>query len=210
MSLFPVYLKLDGKKVVVVGGGKVAERKVFDLLQSGGNVSIISPFLSAGLAELLKEGLVQWIAEPFSSQNFPDKVFLIVAATDNPEINKAVYDFAKLKNILINVVDQPELCDFYVPSIVRKGDLAIAISTGGKVPSFSRALREFFENLLSDDFGKAIIYMDKLRTKLKKSDVPEKSKILLSAARTIVDRLMNGSSWTETRYEVEEDLKNEI
>ena len=210
MSLFPIYLKLENRKVAVVGGGKVAERKVFDLLQSGGDVVVISPFLSTGLVELLKEGRINWIAEQFSPASFPEDVFLIVAATDDPDVNRAVYEFARLHKILINVVDSPDLCDFYVPSVVRKGELTIAISTGGRVPSLSRAVREFLENLLPEDLGRALDYMDGLRNKLKEAGVPERGKLLLSSAREIVEKLMSGYSWGEARREVERDLKDEI
>ena len=210
MSFFPVYLKIAGKRILVVGGGKVAERKVYDILQGGGEVYVLSPYLSDGLTFLLKEGRINWIAEEFSTGLLPEEVFLIIAATDDAEINRRVFDYARSRGILINVVDEPEMCDFYVPSVVRKGDLMIAISTGGRAPSFSRAFREFLEGVIPDDVSRALEYLSDIRNRLKENSVPERGKILLDSAREMIGRLAGGASWGEVREEVEKELEDEI
>ncbi len=210
MSFFPIYLNLRGKKVVVVGGGKVAERKVFDLLQAGSEIYVISPFLSEGLSLLLKEGQFQWVADSFSENLVPSDAFIVIAATDEEEINQRIYDFARGCGIMVNVVDQPELCDFYLPSVVKKGDITIAISTGGKAPSFSRALREKLERMLPDDLARALEFVSDIRDKMKEKGIPDRGKILLGSAREIVERLTGGESWSETREEVEGELKDEV
>ncbi len=210
MSLFPVYLKLEGKRVVVIGGGNVAERKVSDLLQCGGKVTVISPFLSGGLTEMLKQKRVEWIAKTFSPRLLPSNTFLIIAATDDADINMQAYRLARERGILINVVDNPDLCDFYVPSVVRKGDITIAISSGGRAPSFSRAVRESLEELIPDELEKALDYIDAMRRKLRERGVSDRGKILLDSARMLVGRLMRGNSWGDIKKEIEEDLNGEI
>ncbi len=210
MSFFPIYLKVDNKSALIVGGGKVAERKTFDLLQGDSDVYVMSPFLSDGLTMLLKEGRINWIASEFAPDEVPEDIFLIIAATDSEEVNREIYNYAKSRNILINVVDSPDLCDFYVPSVIRRGEVTIAISTGGRAPSFSRALREFIESVLPEDISRALDFISDVRTRLMDAGVSQRGKILLKSAREVISKIGSGENLTEVKREIEEKLKDEI
>jgi len=136
-TLFPIHLNLEGQRVLVVGGGQVALRKVELLLDAGARITVVSPKICPDLDSI--EGLnVQ--RRPFE----PDDIngcMIAIAATDDAKVNRMVVREARKHRVLVNVVDQPELCDFYVPASIRRHRLCVAISTGGASPSLARRLR---------------------------------------------------------------------
>ena len=140
MSFYPVCLDLAGKACVVVGGGRVAERKVSGLLSCSAQVTIISPDLTDGLLRLQDEGAIQWISRGYCAGDL-GQAFLVIAATDDEETQKQVYEEAATRNLLLNVADVPQRCNFILPASVRQGDLVISISTAGKSPALARKLR---------------------------------------------------------------------
>jgi precorrin-2 dehydrogenase/sirohydrochlorin ferrochelatase len=137
---FPVFLDLVDRKVVVVGGGRVAERKVHSLLRSRAAVTVISPALTAGLKSLVRRGLVRHLRRRYRSGDLRN-AFLAFAATNDPALQRRIAAEANRLRCLVNVADRPELCTFLSPSVLRRGDLTIAISTGGKSPALAKALR---------------------------------------------------------------------
>jgi siroheme synthase-like protein len=148
MSLFPMFVKLQGRQVVVVGGGEIAAGKIEGLLQAGAKIQIISPALNTQLASLVGENKIEWAEKEFSAEDLKD-AFLVIAATSVPSVNEAVYRAADARGLLCNAVDDIENCHFYYGAVVQRGDLQIAISTNGKSPALAQRLRKELE----EEFG---------------------------------------------------------
>ncbi len=161
MENYPAFLDLEGKKAVVVGGGKVAERKVLLLLKSGAGVTVISPFLTRRLAREKTLDRIRHLARRYRKNDLKG-AFIVIAATDSPETNRTVGRDAPA---LVNVVDVPAECNFIAPSVVNRGPLIIAISTGGTSPAMSKALRKELEGLYGRRFADYLGFVKKIRTK---------------------------------------------
>src|SRR4030042_230398 len=146
-SYYPIFLDLKGKRCIVVGGGSVAERKVEMLLEHETSVTVISPELSPKLQHLADQGAIKTITRNYQKGDLKG-AFLVIAATDDPSVNAAVAGQARKQRALVNVVDDPRASDFIVPSMVRRGDITIAISTAGKSPALARKLRSLLEATL--------------------------------------------------------------
>ncbi|MDO8746710.1 MAG: bifunctional precorrin-2 dehydrogenase/sirohydrochlorin ferrochelatase [Thermodesulfovibrionales bacterium] len=158
---YPILLNLKGKKCVVAGGGKVAERKALSLLRSGAKITVISP---EGTERLKKENLrghIKYIPRRYKKGDLKN-AFLVIAATDSIETNRKISEDAPY---LVNVVDMPLLCNFIVPSVVRRGPLTIAVSTSGISPSLARAIRKELEGRYGREFEKHLNYIKKMRVK---------------------------------------------
>jgi precorrin-2 dehydrogenase/sirohydrochlorin ferrochelatase len=140
MSFYPICLDLEGRACVVIGGGRVAARKVLGLLSCSAQVSVISPELTEELLKQYKKGNFEWIDREYCQGDLK-QAFLVIAATDNEEIQQKIYEEAVTYNILLNVADVPQRCNFILPATARQGDLMIAISTSGKSPALARKLR---------------------------------------------------------------------
>ncbi|NPV26352.1 MAG: bifunctional precorrin-2 dehydrogenase/sirohydrochlorin ferrochelatase [Firmicutes bacterium] len=150
--LYPVYLRLEGQKCVVVGGGQVAARKVASLLECGAAVTVISPHVTPELADLSRRQLITYHQRPYRSGDL-DGAFLVISATDDEQVNQQVAHDAQTQKILVNVVDDPTYCSFYVPSVIRRGSLCISISTEGKSPLLARKLREELAARFGPEYG---------------------------------------------------------
>lgn len=144
--VYPIMLNLAGKSAVVIGGGKIAERKVNGLLETGASITVVSPEVTSGLEQLARSGKIDWIQEPFYPQQL-QQAFLIVAATDSREVNEAVFDSTS-PHQLINIVDDPERSSFTVPSVIRRGRLTVAVSTGGASPILAKKIKSQLEQQL--------------------------------------------------------------
>lgn len=162
---YPVFLNLKNKLCVVIGGGKVAERKVISLLKAGAKVKIISPEVTETLKKLIQTHNLQWEKRPYQEEDLKE-AFLVIAATNSPEVQVRVFQEAEEKGIPCNVVDKPELCSFIVPSVVQRGDLLIAISTGGASPAVARRIREKLESLFGEEYTIYLRLMRKIREKV--------------------------------------------
>ena len=149
MGYYPVFLELEGMTVLVIGGGKVAERKIAALRDCGANILLISKELNDKLKVLIDKDEIEFLGTEFNEEAL-DKVFLVVAATDDFQLNHQISLIARKKGLLVNAVDQPSDCNFIVPSVVRSGDLMIAISTSGKSPALAKKIRKELET----QFGK--------------------------------------------------------
>lgn len=168
MKYYPVFWDIRGKSCVVVGGGEVAVRKVKRLLDCGAKVSVISLQLTPELAELKKQKIICHIAAEYSG----DLIFgaaLVVGATDDEKTNAVISLDARNKGIPVNIVDDPQKCDFILPSIVEKGDLTIAIGTGGKSPALARHLREELESKYGVEYEIFLNILGNLRAKMVKN-----------------------------------------
>ena len=154
-AMYPVYLDLRGKDCLIIGGGDVATRKAQTLLNFGANVIVNAPEISQGLLHLARKNEIRFVKGKYRGDLVRGKT-LIVAATDDMQVNKRVYRDATRRNILVNVVDQKQLCTFVAPSIVRRGPLVISISTGGAAPMFSRIMRERLEKMFGPEYASAV------------------------------------------------------
>lgn len=160
MSLYPVNLKVEGRLCVIVGGGRVALRKVESLLQSGAEIRLISPALAAGFEPL--HGRLEHVARPYHWGDL-DGAFLAIAATDDDAVNRAVVEEAHGRHLLLNVVDKPEQCNFYVPATVRRGELLVTVSTGGELPALSQRLRQQLEGDFPEAWAEALTLLGQAR-----------------------------------------------
>ena len=164
-SYYPVFLDLKGRRCLVVGGGSVAERKTRMLLEHNALVTVISPALNQGLQQLAEQGAIQVVPRNFKSNDLRG-AFLAIAATDDPITNAAVSDKGRKQRILINVVDDPKVSDFIVPSIVRRGDITIAISTAGKSPALARKIRTELDAILPAQYARLLSLVSDVREEL--------------------------------------------
>jgi precorrin-2 dehydrogenase / sirohydrochlorin ferrochelatase len=201
MKYYPVFWNIRDKRCIVVGGGEVAFRKVKRLLDYGAQVSVVSPKLVAELTSLKAENAIEHIAVAYDIQ-YIEKAVLIIGATDDEKTNAAVCADARSLGIPVNIVDDPQKCDFILPSIVERGDLTIAISTGGKSPALARHLREELEANYGAEYGVLLNILGSLRPKIKKSANGKKWLEALLAAG-ILD-LIKAEKYDEVKNKVRE------
>lgn len=179
MDLFPIFLKLAARPCVVVGAGNLAESKIESLQAAHAKVTVIAPKASRRIEDLAEAGDVEWLQREYAAGDLTGN-FLVVAATDVPAVNRAVFAEATEKNILCNAVDDPPFCDFYFPSVVRRGDLQIAISTAGASPALAQQLRKEINAQLPLDTGDWLTDLGDLRREVTQMEpLNEARKLLL-------------------------------
>jgi precorrin-2 dehydrogenase / sirohydrochlorin ferrochelatase len=164
-NLFPMFLKLGGRSCLVVGAGKVGESKIRSLLVAGAKVRVVAPWATPAIAAWRQADVLTWEAREFQTSDL-DATFLVVTATSSVDVNDLVYREAQRRQVLCNVVDDPERCDFYYPAVVRRGALQVAISTAGKSPALAQRLRREFEAQLAPVYAGWIEELGKLRKQL--------------------------------------------
>lgn len=165
MNLQPIFLKLEGRRGLLVGAGNVALEKIATLLKTGVQLRVIAPEARDEVKELAREGKLEWVARAFEPADL-DGAFIVIAATDVPEVNAAVYRGAVERNILCNSVDDIPNCDFFFGSVVSRGDLQIAISTAGESPSLAQRLRSEIDEQLPQDLGPWLKTIGELRREI--------------------------------------------
>ncbi|HEV2576553.1 MAG TPA: bifunctional precorrin-2 dehydrogenase/sirohydrochlorin ferrochelatase [Acidobacteriaceae bacterium] len=162
MSLFPMFLKLTGRPCVVVGAGAIAEGKIGALLDAEAKVTVIAPEALPRVREWTEGGDIAWVQREYREGDLAG-AFLAVAATATSEVNRAVFAEATKRGVLVNAVDDPPFCDFYFPSIVKRGELQIAISTAGESPALAQRLRKEINAALPLDTGEWLMELGRLR-----------------------------------------------
>ncbi|HEX3031194.1 MAG TPA: bifunctional precorrin-2 dehydrogenase/sirohydrochlorin ferrochelatase [Bacillota bacterium] len=162
---YPVFLNLTGQSCVVIGGGFVAERKVRSLLESGACVTVVAPQATPWLTEACQHKKVRLITRAFQPEDI-DRPFLVVAATDDLETNRQVADYCLNHGVLVNVADDPEKSSFIVPAVVRRGPLAIAVSTDGNSPYLARKIRQHLEEEFGPEYEEFLRLMGSLRKEI--------------------------------------------
>lgn len=189
---------------MIVGGGQVAERKIENLLDYGMDIRVVSPQAREGIQQWAEEGIIQWQARDFSESDLPG-VFMAFVATDNSNVNQAIVEACRKAGVLVNAVDDPPNCDFYVPSIVRRGSLVLAISTEGKSPFFARRLREELENTISPAYGEFVEIMGEIREEIKEKvpDITLRKKIFKSLVYSEVLDLLKAGEKDKARERIE-------
>jgi precorrin-2 dehydrogenase/sirohydrochlorin ferrochelatase len=189
-ALFPMFLKLDGRKCVVVGAGHIAVQKLECLLESGADVQVIAPVASSEVQQLAQSCRLTWTQTEFQPAHLQG-ASLVIAATGNPAVNEAVYRAAQQCGVFCNSVDEPERCDFYYPAVVRQGDLQIAISTAGKSPALAQRIRKELEEQFDSSYISWLDWLGTVRELFFKRQIdPElRSKTLHRiAGRTVFER----------------------
>jgi len=176
--VYPVCLQLTDKLCVVVGGGGVAERKVKEVLSQHGRVRLISPEVTPFLQQLVDDALIEWFPRGYSKSDLAG-AFLVFAATSNRSVQDKVVEDAREENLLVNVADQPEACDFHVPASIHRGELTIAISTNGKSPAMAAMVRKRLEQQIGEEFGVLVELIAEIRKQVLAGTANQKDKRIL-------------------------------
>lgn len=212
MFAFPLFIDLSDKKCVIVGGGKVAERKTETLLLFHAQITVLSPKLTDRLQELEKENRITVVDKEFSEKHLED-AFLVIAATSERLVNNRVYDYSVKNNIFVNVADCPEQCTFIFPSIVQRDSLVVGISTSGSYPALSKKVRQKIEGLLPQTYSEALPILKDIRRKSgEEIPDPKERKEVLKTVISRFDTLADTAGQEDLKnriYNIYEELKHE-
>lgn len=166
MALYPIFLKLEGRKVLIVGGGAVAEQKIEGVLRSATDVTVIAPEVTPHIRQWAEEGRLIHIPQEFK-HGMACGYFLVIAATDSAAVNHAVYTEARAAGALCNAVDDTPYCDFYAPALVSRGEFQIAISTGGNSPALAQRVRKHLETQYGLEYASWTAWLGRMRSMLR-------------------------------------------
>ena len=169
-SYYPIFMNVQGKKCVVIGGGQVALRKVKSLLEYGARVEVISPVICPELNKMNEKGEISVIRADYRPGGLPNAL-LAIAATDNDNRNLEVARESRNKGVLVNVVDCAENSDFILPSYLRRGDVTIAVSTSGRSPALARKIRTRLENEFGDEYASLALLIGEVRAEVNKREL---------------------------------------
>ena len=201
---YPIMLQLDGKKVVVIGGGKVAERKVIGLLGTGAQVAVVSPEATKEIQTLFLDGKIVWLKKFFSGEDLQDAA-LIFAATDDKDLNQSVKSLAGIHQ-LVTIADDPDHSDFHLPAHVQRGRLSIAVSTGGASPILAKKLRAELEQQFDERYAEYIDFLFAARQWiLKEVEDPSLKRKLLTVI--VSEDFLNSQNRAEDFRRLYEELK---
>jgi siroheme synthase-like protein len=167
MGYYPLYLEMNRRRCLVIGGGAVAERKIASLLEAGAEVTVISPDITETVARWSNDGSIQFHARHYQREdlNGHDLVFV---ATNDASVNAQVHQDGKNEGVWVNAADDPEHCDFILPSVLRRGDLTVAISSGGNSPALARTIREELESYFTEEYEQLAGLAAEARVELRK------------------------------------------
>ncbi|MBW2435499.1 MAG: bifunctional precorrin-2 dehydrogenase/sirohydrochlorin ferrochelatase [Deltaproteobacteria bacterium] len=196
MKYYPANLNIQNRNCLVVGGGGVGTRKVISLLDCGARVTVVSPDPTPRLKKLAAEGSIQLKERSYSSADL-NKMFLVIGATDDENLNRRISTDAERVNILCNIADRPEVCNFILPAIVRRGDLTITISTSGKSPALAKRLRLDLEAQFGKEYADFLQLMGAIRDKLlSQAHAPEAHKALFNQLidKDLIGRIKAGNT----------------
>jgi precorrin-2 dehydrogenase/sirohydrochlorin ferrochelatase len=160
--IYPIALVMEGRPCLVVGGGRVAERKIESLLQAGATVRVVALAATEAVQALARERLIELRLGAYAPDDL-EGAFVVIVATNDATLNAGISEECGRRGLLVNVVDQPALCSFYVPAVVERGPVSIAISTGGAGPALAKRLRVMLEEIVGEEYGRLALLMDELR-----------------------------------------------
>ena len=175
-SLFPMFVKLAGRQVLVVGAGQVGEQKISGLLETGARVRVVALDATATVRDWARQGKVELDLRAFANDDLHG-AFLVVVATSSRTLNERIDGEAQRLGILCNVVDVPDLCDFFYPSVVRRGDLQIAVSTTGQSPSLAQKIRQQLEKQFGPGYATWVAELGETRKLILASDLDKERKL---------------------------------
>jgi siroheme synthase-like protein len=190
MGFYAIFIDASRRPCVVFGGGAVAQRRIEGLLAAGAIVTVVSPVLTGALMELVAQGALQHIARAYEAGDLAGYNLAFVA-TDNREGNQAIFSEARLRGVWINSADDPGYCDFILPGVVRRGELSIAISTGGASPALTRAIREELDTYFTADYARLVQIAGAVREKLREKSLTVSADAWNQALKGEFRRLVN-------------------
>lgn len=211
MKTYPLCLiGLDRQRVIIIGGGSVAARKAASLVEGGAHPLVISPDLHPDLHALLDTGKVSHTQRGYQPGDLTG-AFLVISATDDPAVNRQVWEEAQAEGCLINVVDDPPHCNFILPAVVRRGELTLSVSTGGGSPALARRLRERLEDNFGPEYGELAMLLEELRPQFITAHPPEAR---LALALRLVDSplldILRGEGYAAAReYAINEITRSQ-
>jgi precorrin-2 dehydrogenase/sirohydrochlorin ferrochelatase len=207
MKTYPLFALIEDRPCLVVGGGVVGERKVRDLLAAGAKVTVVSRELTPGLQALAEKGMIRFVAGEFHPGQL-EGMLLVIGATDDMAVNREVSRAAQARGLLVNIVDQPELCTFIVPAQVRRGPLTIAVSTGGASPALARRLREELEGLFGEEYGLYLRVLQQVRERVlaKRRGHPDNARLFKTLAGGPLQRALGRRDREQALAVLEEGL----
>jgi siroheme synthase-like protein len=204
MSLFPIFVKLQERLVVVIGGGEIAQQKLNGLLHAGARVRVVAPEVNGAVAELIRTGKIEWVKRRFVGEDLHGAT-LVIAATSAPGVNASVFRDAEARGILCNAVDDIENCRFYYGSIVQRGDLQIAISTNGKSPALAQRLRQELEEQFGPEYEVWLEWLGAARELLRAADgggtESNKQRLHYLASKPMYERFLKESRKQPSRQD---------
>ena len=177
-ELFPMFMRLEGRQVLVVGAGKVGEPKIGGLLQAGAHIRVVALQASPAVRDWAREEKIELAVRAFSSDDLAG-AFLTIVATNSRTLNERVYKEAQRRGVLCNVVDVPDRCDFFYPAVVRRGDLQIAVSTAGQSPSLAQKIRQQLEKQFGPGYATWVAELGETRKLVLASDLDKEKKLEL-------------------------------
>lgn len=164
---YPVFLKLEGRPCVVVGGGPVAEGKVASLVECGARVTVVAPQVTARIEAWARDGGIRLVRRAYREGDLEGAV-LAIAATDDPATNRQVWDEGERRGVWLNAVDDPDHCHFIAPAVYRSGDLTVAVSTGGRCPALAVRVRDRIARLLGPEYGRLVALLGSIREEVQR------------------------------------------
>jgi precorrin-2 dehydrogenase/sirohydrochlorin ferrochelatase len=183
-ALFPMFLKLARRRCLVVGAGTIAEGKIASLLDAGARVKVVAPAATSTVLAWARERRIKFVRREFEPADL-DGVFLVIAATSSVVVHRRVFREARRRGVLCNAVDEPERCDFYYPAVVRRGQLQVAVSTGGQSPALAQRLRRELEAQFGPEYEGWVAELGRARASLfARSMNPEVRRLLLHRQAT--------------------------
>ena len=201
MKQYPVNLDVERRKCVVVGGGKIAEKKVLGLLECGADVSVISPQLVANLKELSDKRVIKYLKRAYKPGDLKG-AYLVVASTNSHKVNRRVGEEARRLGILVNVVSAPSLSDFSVPAVLRRGEFMLTVSTSGKSPALSRRLRMELEDAFGDEYDAFTEILGRIRKRFRDISPENRKRIYTQVAMSSIPLLLREKRLKEAEREL--------
>ena len=209
MGYYPIFLELNGRSCVVIGGGAVAERKVEELLAMGARVTLISPTITDRLRDLFAQSSIRYAERAYQEGDLADSD-LVFAATEDRAINAAAFREARAQRIWINSADDAAHCDFILPGLIRRGDLTVAVSTGGASPAATRAIREELDNYFTADYARFVQVASEARCRLREKSLSASGAAWNKALKGDFRRLIQEGRTEEARNLLIETLENNL
>ena len=191
MSYFPAFIKLENKKILIIGGGKIANEKLEKLLDFSNEITLISKQFNQDILQLIKQNNLTYIKEEYK-KGFIKDFDIVIVAVDDISLQKEIYEESKNYKLLFNAVDLPKYCDFIFPSYIKQGDLTIAVSTSGASPAFAKQLRIYLQNILPKNLNDFLQEMREYRKTLPKGK--ERMKMLERKAKDYIEKFFYKAS----------------
>ncbi|SHE86468.1 precorrin-2 dehydrogenase/sirohydrochlorin ferrochelatase family protein [Desulforamulus putei] len=203
-NLYPIFVKLEGQLCLVVGGGKVAERKVGSLLECGARVRLVSPEVTVPIKEWADQGKLELRQRQYQTSDL-EGVFLVFAATNREEVNRRVAEECSARSLAVNVVDDPGACNFFVPSVIRRGKLAIAVSTGGASPALAAKIRRQLELQFGPEYQEFMDILTEVRRQVLKgvADIQQRKRIFNDLVESDILDLLRKKKYDQVKERIQ-------